>query len=399
MKILNNSRKTNYIHHNIQKSSTGTLTGLSLKDSFQESTKETMGLIPKTIPGVEMGKKEEIPWQIDQRPAIDLGTDSEGRKHIGNVRCGFVEAKEDKNWKPVFKELSVDPSKVKNAYLVIEPFAPEWIAGHALSYFEFEDGGVKTKDGKECNGLVVSIEARLKEGETYGLIKGMKNLFTNVYQVGTWQDYAQKAGRRRGHKLIRYKLNLNKEEQQAFLEKSIEDSLKDHSNDYYHTLKNSCYSNQIRMLNSILPEERKINEWLIPKLVKKPGVILPNAASLALGSRDITTDDPPIKMNPDKILHPDKQIKSSFIGQSLKSMSEMKAWEAMTGLTGMVAGAALCNLVLPPIVAIPVGGVIGGTAGVKIGEWIERETHYETESCEKYFKNDPPLQEVSEEIT
>jgi len=333
--------------------------GLSLKDIFRKSEPEVLNLIPP--PSVPSGQENTLKnqWIKEQMPAIDLGTDPEGRKLIGNVRCGFIEAENIKDWQPQFKEVSIDTDKVKDVYMVIEPFAPEWLAGHALSYFEFEDDGkIKTSDGQEERGMVLSIEARLKEGQEYSLLKGMKKTFKNIYQLGTWKDFVQKSGRRGGHKLIRYKLDLTKEEKKAFLEKSLEESFKDRSDDYYNTLNNSCYSNQIRLLNSVLPEEKRVNRWIIPHIINNPGANLPNAAGFALGSRGILTDDPPVKTNPDKKLYPDKQIKSSPIGQALKSMSDMKAWEAMSGLTGMVAGASLCNLILPSVVAIPVGGVL-----------------------------------------
>ncbi|MEQ8170188.1 MAG: hypothetical protein ABRQ38_14990, partial [Candidatus Eremiobacterota bacterium] len=137
------------------------LKGDNIKDSFQKTTTEELALIPKP----QIKPEEEAPWIKDQMPAKNLGTGEDGLLHIGNVRCGFKEAAEVKDWEPVFKEISLNPDKVKDVYIVIEPFAPEWIAGHALSYFEFEDDGqITTSDGKTSNGLVLSIEARLKEG-------------------------------------------------------------------------------------------------------------------------------------------------------------------------------------------------------------------------------------------
>jgi len=386
MKINANTHSVRQMKTGIKDGNSISTEGFSLKDIFRKSEPNTLNLIPAPAVCSGLEKPENIQWQKNQMPAIDLGTDTDGRKLVGNLRCGFIEAVNNTDWQPQFKEVSIDTDKVKDVYMVIEPFAPEWIAGHALSYFEFEDDGkIKTSDGQEERGLVLSIEARLKEGEEYSLLKGMKKTFKNIYQLGTWKDTVQKAGRKEGHKLIRYKLDLTKEEKKAFLEKSLEESFKDRSDDYYNTLNNSCYSNQVRLLNSVLPEEKRVNKWIIPHIINNPGANLPNAAGFALGSRGILTDDPPVKTNPDKKLYPDNQVKSSSIGQALKSMSDTKAWEAMSGLTGMVAGASLCNLILPSVVAIPVGGVLGGVAGVKIGDWIKRESHAVREDCEKYF--------------
>lgn len=358
------------------------LKGDNIKDSFQKTTTEELALIPKP----QIKPEEEAPWIKDQMPAKNLGTGEDGLLHIGNVRCGFKEAAEVKDWEPVFKEISLNPDKVKDVYIVIEPFAPEWIAGHALSYFEFEDDGqITTSDGKTSNGLVLSIEARLKEGQSYSLIDGMKNKFKNIYQLGTWEDFVQKGCRRAGHKLIRYKLNLSKEEKKELLKKNLEEAFKDRSNDYYNTLRNSCYSNQVRMINSVLPEERKINEWIIPNIVNNPGANIPNAAGFALGSAGIIENAPPVITEPDKTLFPDKQVKTTFIGNTLKAASDTKGWEFMSGLTGMALGTALGSLVLPPVLAIPTTGLIGGVVGLNTGEWIKRETHRILEPSEKYL--------------
>lgn len=368
-------------------------------DKFLPVKYKPLDLIPKNFIDSAMGSAEKENWQKDQRPAEFLKTTEDGRIHMKNVRCGFKEAADDKDWDPLFKEVSVDPNKVKDVYIVIEPFAPEWIAGHALSYFEFEDDGkVKTSDGQEKNGLVLSIEARLKEGDTYSLIDGMKDKFLNVYQLGTWDDTVQKCSRRRGHKLIRYKLDLSKEEKKKLLEKTLDESFKDRGSDYYNTLRNSCYSNQVRIINSILPKERRINEWLLPQMLKNPGTILPKAAGFTLGSKGIITDAPPVITNPNKEMYPGGQVKTSFIGEALKIASDARAWEFMSGLTGMAIGTALGSLVLPPIVAIPTTGLIGTIVGLKTGDYIKRESHAIVEESEKYFK-ESPLENIEPSVT
>ncbi len=372
MKILNNKlNTTNFTNQNQKKTSSE-----KISDKFITSDPSSLNLIPENLLTSSTRIEGKENWQKDQRPAKYLKTTEDGRIHMENVRCGFKEGKEDIDWEPIFKEVSVDPEKVKSVYLVIEPFAPEWIAGHALSYFEFEDDGpVTASDGKTAKGLVLSIEARLKEGESYNLIDGMKDKFLNVYQLGTWEDTIQKCSRRRGHKLIKYKLNFTEAEKKEFLKKSLEKAFQSHDKDYYNTLNNSCYSNQVGLINSILPKERRINEWIIPKLMRNPGTNIPNTAGFALGATGIINNEPPVKINPDKELFPDKQIKTSFTGEALKSVSGMRGWEFMSGLTGMAAGTAIGSLVLPPIVAIPTTGLLGAVVGWKTGEWIKRESH------------------------
>ncbi|MEQ8221355.1 MAG: DUF4105 domain-containing protein [Candidatus Eremiobacterota bacterium] len=357
-------------------------TDMSQIDTFQKSS-ETGDIAP-----VMTGKTDDIPWRKDQRPATYLGTTEDGKIHIGNVRLGFKEAEQKDKWEPVFKEVSIDPSKVKDVYFVVKPFSPEWIAGHTLAYFEFEEGhGVQTPDGETQNGLVVSFEARLKEGQTYNPIHGMKkDEYKSIYQLGSWKDVVQKTCRREGRKLIRYKLNLTPEQKKEFLKNSLDASLKDISNESYHTTRNSCYSNQLHLLNSVLPKDQQITEWLIPGVLHSPQTSLPKMGSFVLGSKGIIDDTGPVMTEPDKTLFPPEDNKGSFIKNAIKKFSEMKGWHVMSGVAGIVLGTALGSLALPAAVALPTIGLIGGMLGEKTSHWMERESHTVTEPSEKYFQ-------------
>jgi hypothetical protein len=349
-------------------------------DTFQKS--------PKIENIVTPGKVDEIPWRKDQRPAKYLGTTEDGKIHIDNVRWGFKEAEQKENWDPVFKEVSIDPSKIKDVYFVVKPFSPEWIAGHTLAYFEFEDGcGMKTSDGETQNGFVVSFEARLKEGQTYNPLQGMKkDKYKSVYQLGSWKDVVQKTCRREGRALIRYKLNLTGEQKEGFLKNSLDASLKDISDESYHTTRNSCYSNQLNLLNSVLPEEQQIKEWLIPGVIRSPQSSLPKMGSFVLGSKGIIDDSAPVMTEPDKSLFPEKKEKGSFIKNAIKKVSEMKGWHVMSGVAGVLLGTALGSLALPAVVALPTLGLLGGVLGEETSHWMERESHTVTEPSEKYFQ-------------
>lgn len=357
-------------------------TDISQIDRFEKSSETG------AIATVMTGKTDEIPWRKDQRPATYLGTTEDGKIHMGNVRWGFKEAEEKEKWDPLFKEVSVDPSKVKDVYFVVKPFSPEWIAGHTLAYFEFEEGhGVQTSDGETQNGLVVSFEARLKEGQTYNPVHGMKkDEYKSVYQLGSWKDVVQKTCRREGRKLIRYKLNLTPDQKKEFLKNSIDESLKDLSNESYHTTRNSCYSNQLKLLNSVLPEEQQIKEWLIPGVLHSPQASLPKMGSFVLGSKSIIDDSGPVMTEPDKTLFPPEEKKGSFIKNAIKKFSEMKGWHIMSGIAGIALGTALGSLVLPAVVALPTLGLIGGFVGEETSHWMERESHTVTEPSEKYFQ-------------
>jgi hypothetical protein len=354
-------------------------------DKFEKSINETGTLIPKSL--IDSIQKEEIKWVKEQRPAHHIKTDPDGTVHAGNVRCGFKETGiSQEDWEPQFKEVAINPDKVKNVYMMLEPFAPEWAAGHSLAYIEFEDGGVKTADGENSRGLVVSVEARLKEGQTYGLMAGMKHQFKIVYQLGTFEDTVQKTARKRDHKLERYELKLDNEQKKQFLLNSLDESFKNRDNEDYHTLNNSCYSNQMRILNTVLPEEQKIKEWIVPNKLHSPTSSLPTATSAVLGWNGLVDDSGPIIIQPDKTLHPDKQVKPSMMQKMFKKVSELKGWHTMSGIGGLVAGACIGSMILNPIIGIPLMGILGGVVAKEASHYIERESHATVEDAEIYYK-------------
>ncbi|MDQ7825150.1 MAG: hypothetical protein RDV48_20275 [Candidatus Eremiobacteraeota bacterium] len=73
----------------------------------------------------------------------------------------------------------------------------------------------------------------------------------------------------------------------------------------YDTVRNNCYNSQIRMLNSVLPPKKQIQEWLVPGAVFKIGAAVPKFAPMLLESRDLTIGDPVITQ-PDASRFPDR---------------------------------------------------------------------------------------------
>ena len=353
------------------------------EDVFVSGAKEDISQSSKLISALS-SSGSGTSWIKQQRPAELIGTTKDGKITARNIRWGFKEIPGQAEPDPIFKDTSIDPSKVKNVYMVIEPFAPEWIAAHGMMCFEFADGGVVAADGSKEDRLVLSIEARLKEGMKYSLIDGMKKKFTNVYQLGTWKDSVYKRSKMQGHKMISYPLNLSQKQKEKLLRNSLDKSFEDHSQDYYHTISNSCYNNQLRLLNTVLPPEQKIREWSIPGIIHKAGSTLPNFAGSTLDSKGLLGGET-IITQPDVKLFPDKQKKMTGFGDLMRRITGSDAWHILPSLTGLLSGVVLGSLLLPPGLGAVAGGVIGGFSGGKAGRAMERNFHFKTEPAEKYY--------------
>ncbi len=127
-----------------------------------------------------------------QRPAKIL-QNLAGTVTVENIRWDIRqnEKSEKKTAIHTWETATIDPDKVKSAYLLVKPFAPKFIAAHTLMAFSFADGGVVAKTGKKSNNLVLSIEAYKKVGQSYGLVKTMKKEFDIVWILTNLKNYAE----------------------------------------------------------------------------------------------------------------------------------------------------------------------------------------------------------------
>jgi len=325
-------------------------------------------------------------WLPGQRPAELIEIKPGGTIHARNVRWGFSDAPDGME-KPIFKDTAIDPSKIKDVYFLIEPFAPEFIAAHAMMCYEFDEGGIQASDGSKENRLVVSVEARLQEGQTYSLVDGMKGKFPNVYQLGTWNDTMQRRCLTQGHKIVRYRLNLSPKQKQQLVRNALHESFKDHGEDIYNTVRNNCFNSQIRMLNSVLSPKKQIFEWLVPGAVFKMGAAVPKFAPMLLENRDLTIGDPVITQ-PDVTKFPDRQKKLSRFGSMIKAMSDHISWPAITTAAGAITGALVGSMIAPGIGTLA-GAILGGFSGRGAGDIARRNVHFTTEPAEMYLTQKP----------
>ena len=345
---------------------------------------EGMGLITPDIPAVKPKRDEYIK---EHREAKLIKTTGDGRIHLNGIRWGFDEGKKAEDWNPRWKEASIDPSGVKDAYIVLELY-PDSFPGHAMTYFEFDDKGkIETSDGESTKGLAMSFEAHLKKDQQFDAVKGLKNEFGVIYQLGSWEDQVQKVCGRDGHSLIRFKLNLSQEQKEKLLRNSLDASTADRTGEYYNTIKNSCFNSQVRLINTVLPPHQQVHEWIIPGKVYNPATVLPRGMSPVLGFKGILDDSAPVLTQPDKDKHPDKQVKSLFVRSTLNTLSKIKGISFLTGLAGVAAGAAAGSMVPFPVLGSIVGGVIGGVSAYKSASWAMREGRMEFEPAEKYLNN------------
>jgi hypothetical protein len=133
--------------------------------------------------------------------------------------------------------------------------------GHLQILFEFKRKGVLTPDGA-YDRFVSSFDSFKQEGVKWTLLGGLLNSYDSGFVFGSYQDALAKALTGfSGTELHDFRLTQG--QLKNFLRLTLEQGT-DHeriSNHKYHASRNSCTTNQVQLLNEVLPKAQQIQEW------------------------------------------------------------------------------------------------------------------------------------------
>lgn len=330
-------------------------------DGYQAgATPEAAGLIPAPA-----SKKAYDP---QQKPAVLLDrNDEQGTVTLGNVRWGFIEEGKAADWKPVFKDTTIDTSKVRRVFVDRRLTEP-----HALIMFEMEPGAVRSTSGRTDTGIAFSMEAYMPLGEHYDKFKGFHRIWHPVWQVGTFSDGVQKACRLRGRQLEMYELNVSPETKKAMLEHEIDKALRDRGDDYYHTMNNNCITAVYDGVNKALEGEgHQVREWIVPGKVHSPVSLAPGMIGPVLDSHNLLNPEQPmVIMQPPGATNAAPEV-SPFVRNVVKPAAEM-----MARFTESLLPAGLQTGRLAPVIRTLDGRVLANA--------IDRKENPAFESSDKY---------------
>lgn len=133
--------------------------------------------------------------------------------------------------------------------------------GHAQMLFEFGRGGVITNEGF-VDTLVISYEGKRKDDQNFNPLVGLFKVYPSIFVMSTFEDLLVKISTFFNGMEI-YDLDLTDSQKKALLVNYIEASLDTETlkKERYHTTRNSCVTNMFKLLNSVLPEGKKVKEW------------------------------------------------------------------------------------------------------------------------------------------
>ncbi len=358
-------------------------------DEFQRSDSVKADCQPKllskkdSLTAAELAKWDSMRANGAQCPATLQKLGDDGTYHLDGVRWGYEETgKDTSEWKPIFKQAQVNPKDVKEVYIAVEPFAPEWVAGHGEAVVEFNNP-IVSQDGESDNRMVFSVEAWTPKGESYGLVKGLKKNFGIIHQLSTFGGRVQRQCRQEGRSIILHRLNLTQEQKEAFVKNSLEEAVKDRTGEYYNTATNSCFSSQVVELNKVLPESHQMHRWTALLGLPRMSATLPGTAGLVLERYHLTTPEAPIEIGPDTNLYPEKALKPMGLVQNA---TQNRYWGAGCRAAGAALGATVAGQ-FSGIAGMVLGGLIGSYVGGIAGDHARILNSNKHESPDKYYPN------------
>ncbi len=201
------------------------------------------------------------PYKSKFRPALFEGA-ADGGLRVSNMRWTNPEAQtHDFTWESAV----IRPELIKEIYFVTK-VQPPGIAGHSLLFYEFEDGGVVSADGRSSRGFFLSVEAYAREGQAYSFFSGFKKTYGIIWLLTNFEDYALLSAYS-GDWMNFYPLLADREGKIKMVQDTVEQATLNREGEWYHSTRNNCTNNLVMMINHALPKDRQVRMWTIPHLI------------------------------------------------------------------------------------------------------------------------------------
>ncbi len=145
--------------------------------------------------------------------------------------------KNQKECKPVWERQTFNLDKLKSLELIIEPFKDSDFMAHTMLRFGFSDH----------KHIVVSVEARREQTETYSLIKGFFHQFELIYIFGQADDLLTLRAVHRNARLYAYPIKADREFM-VNLFKDLVASANDlhHNPRFYRSIRENCTTTLVK---------------------------------------------------------------------------------------------------------------------------------------------------------
>ena len=181
------------------------------------------------------------PWDVgmERVPRVKVEGD---QVHIENFRNFRYEC--DGSFEENYESRTIKINELESAEFIVVPFASQPDLAHTMMSFGSSDG----------QHTVVSVEARRKLNQKYGIIKGIFGAFPLMYAIADERDAIGQRTEMRGDDVYLYPVRASSEEVQTFFRNVMErvDKLSK-APEKYNTITNNCLTNIRLHINRIWP--------------------------------------------------------------------------------------------------------------------------------------------------
>ncbi len=181
------------------------------------------------------------PWDVGME-RVPLVKRKGNEFHIENFRNFRYEC--DGSHEENYESRIVEIDKLESAEFILVPFATQPDLAHTMMSFGTSDG----------QHTVVSVEARRKLNQKYGIIKGVFGAFPLMYAIADERDAIGQRTEMRGDEVYLYRAKASPEQVQSFFRCVMArvDKLSK-SPERYNTVTNNCLTNIRFHMNRIWP--------------------------------------------------------------------------------------------------------------------------------------------------
>lgn len=164
-------------------------------------------------------------------------------------------------FEPVFAKEIFDLSKLERLDLIVEPFGDSDFLAHTMLRFGFLDH----------KSLIVSVEARREEHETFNLLAGLFRQFELIYVFGSEDDLLRLRAIDRKARLYQYPIKAD----QRFMADLLKDLARS-ANDlrrsprFYRSIRENCTTTLVKHFDRLGPQKIGLRtETILPAMTGK----------------------------------------------------------------------------------------------------------------------------------
>ena len=182
------------------------------------------------------------PWDVgmERIPLVTFEGDSVIVENFRNFRY-----ESDGTHEENYETRTINVPELVNADFIVVPFAKQPELAHTMMSFGFEDG----------QHIVVSVEARRRLNQKYGIIKGIFGAFPLMYAIADERDAIGQRTEIRGDDVYLYRSGATPQEIQSFFQCVMHRVHElSHSPETYNTITNNCLTNIRYHINRIWPK-------------------------------------------------------------------------------------------------------------------------------------------------